>query len=132
MKHSIPAPFEVEIVLNTGIEEVWSAWTTEEGIRSFFAPACRIEAYVGGAYEIYFNLDEQEGFRGAEGTRILSFEPMKFLSFTWNNPPTIPEIRRQYTAVSLYFEVLNEQRTQLILVHQGWGPGEDWKSARIL
>lgn len=126
----IPAPLELEIILNTGIEEVWAAWTSEDGIRSFFAPDCKIETYVGGTYEIYFNPDEQEGFRGAEGTFILSFEPMKFLSFTWNNPPSIQVIRWQYTVVSLFFEALNEQQTRFVLVHQGWGQGEDWQKAR--
>ena len=130
MNQPIPAAFELETVLNAGIEEVWTAWTTEEGIRSFFAPECKIEARVGGAYEIYFQPDEREGLRGAEGTRILSFEPMKFLSFTWNNPPSIPEIRWQYTSVSIYFEAMNELQTRFKLVNQGWGPGEDWQKAR--
>jgi uncharacterized protein YndB with AHSA1/START domain len=130
MNQLIPAPLELEIVLNAGIEDVWAAWTTEEGIRSFFAPECRIEARVGGAYEIYFLPNEREGHRGAEGTRVLSFEPMKFLSFTWNNPPSIPKIRWQYTTVSLYFETLNEKQTRLKFIHHGWGPGEDWQKAR--
>lgn len=130
MRQPIPAPLELEIVLNAGIEQVWSTWTTEEGIRSFFAPACKIEPRVGGTYEIYFNPDEQKGSRGAEGTNILSFEPMKFLSFTWNNPPSIPEIRWQYTVVSLYFEALNDQQTWLKLIHLGWGLGENWQKAR--
>jgi uncharacterized protein YndB with AHSA1/START domain len=34
----IPAP----------VEQVWRAWTTEEGIRSFFAPAARVDLRVDG------------------------------------------------------------------------------------
>jgi uncharacterized protein YndB with AHSA1/START domain len=130
MKQLNPAPLEFEIVLNANLAKVWSAWTTDEGIRSFFAPACKIEAYVGGAYEIYFHPDENEGFRGAEGTRILAFEPMNFFSFTWNNPPSIPALRWQFTHVSLHFNAANENLTYLKLIHQGWVPGEDWQKAR--
>lgn len=129
MRQLILAPLEFEINLKAGISKVWTAWTTEEGIRSFFAPACKIEARVGGAYEIYFHPDEKEGFRGAEGTHILAFEPMKYLSFSWNNPPSIPGIRLQFATVGLYFEEIHEQKTFFKLVHQGWGPGEDWGKA---
>ena len=37
------------------VEAVWQAWTTSEGIKSFFAPDARVEARPDGPFEIYFN-----------------------------------------------------------------------------
>ena len=37
---------KLEIVLNAPVEKVWKAWTTRDGIRSFFAPDCVRETFV--------------------------------------------------------------------------------------
>ena len=48
--------------------EVWSAWTSNDGIASWWGPAAsNIELRIGGSYEILFSLDPQEGERGSEG-----------------------------------------------------------------
>lgn len=71
-----------EAIIEASIDEVWDAWTTEEGMKSFFAPACRIDVRVNGPYEILFDPEAEAGKRGAEGVRILAFEPKKMLSIT--------------------------------------------------
>lgn len=40
--------------VNAPIEKAWDAWTTPEGIKTFFAPDCKVDLRVDGAYEIYF------------------------------------------------------------------------------
>ncbi len=98
------------IVVEASIEQVWQAWTTAEGIKSFFAPECDIELCVGGRYEIYFNPEAPLGERGAEGTRILALQPNKMLSFAWNSPPHLPEVRWQHTQVTIRLEDLEKTR----------------------
>jgi len=88
-----------EILVARNIEAVWNAWTAPEGIKAFFAPDCRIDLRVGGDYEIYFNPTGKMGQRGAEGTKILALQPQRMLAFTWNNPPHLPGVRWQYTAI---------------------------------
>ena len=117
------------ITVNAGIKEVWRAWTTEGGCITFFAPSCSIELVVGGAYEMYFLSDAKPGFRGGEGCTILACQPQKMLSFTWNAPPEMPEIRAQFTHVTVYFESEGEKKTRIILLHDGWGGGELWDRA---
>ena len=56
----------VEVTVPANPEEVWNAWTTEEGIKSFFAPECNIELKVGGAYELLFDLEAESGSQGSE------------------------------------------------------------------
>jgi uncharacterized protein YndB with AHSA1/START domain len=112
------------------LEEVWQAWTTEQGVKSFFAPECQINLQPGGAYEMFFDLDACEGSKGGEGCVLLAIEPLSMLSFTWNAPPEIPLIRIQRTHVTIHFKSVSAFQTHLILKHDGWGTGPDWLSAK--
>jgi len=76
-----------EININANINEVWKAWTTVEGIKSFFAPDCKIDIRVNGKYEILFLQNEKPGRKGSEDCIILGIEENKMLTFTWNAPP---------------------------------------------
>ena len=83
-----------EAVVEANVSDVWQAWTTKEGVLSFFASACNIDVRVDGPYEMLFNLDAEPGSQGGEGVKILAIQPQKMLSFTWNAPPTLPDVRQ--------------------------------------
>jgi len=119
----------VETVVPASIDSVWDAWTTEDGIRSFLAPACHVEARIDGPYEIYFAPELPPGQRGSEGMRILAMQPPHLLSFTWNAPPHLPNIRGQRTAVVVRLAAEDEEHTHVSLIHTGWGEGDDWDAA---
>jgi len=119
----------LEVTVNGSLEKVWDAWTTEEGVKSFFSPDCKIELKVGGAYEMYFAPDAPEGQRGGDGNKILAIQKLKMLSFTWNAPPSLPDVRNERTHVILRFEPITENSTKVILHHDGWGDGGQWDKA---
>jgi uncharacterized protein YndB with AHSA1/START domain len=114
------------VLVNASLDEVWAAWTTEEGVRSFFAPACNVDLRPDGPYEIFFNPDAPPGERGGEGLRVMAVQPKKMLSFTWNAPPSLPEAREQRTHVVLRFDREGQNLTQVTLHHDGWGLGGGW------
>jgi uncharacterized protein YndB with AHSA1/START domain len=118
-----------EAVVEAGVEEVWNAWTTEGGIKSFFAPDCHIEMKVDGLYEIFFDPGAEPGQRGADEMRILAIQPKTMLAFTWNAPLHLPEIRKQRTHVVLRFQEVAQGRTKMTLFHDGWGQGGEWDEA---
>lgn len=118
-----------ELEVAAPVADVWKAWTTEEGVKSFFAPGAHIEPKVDGAYEIFFNPAGEPGMRGADGMRILAFEPERRLAFTWNAPPSIPTIRGQRTMVVVELRPAGEKKTFVRFTHLGWGDGEDWDKA---
>lgn len=111
------------------VSDVWKAWTTKDGCKTFFAPDCRIDLRVGGAYEMYFMPDKPAGTRGGEGCSILALQEHAMLSFTWNAPPEMPNIRKQFTHVTLYFNAVDQITTRMQLIHNGWGRGEEWDAA---
>ena len=118
-----------QLTLAAPVEAVWSAWASEDGVKSFFAPGCRIEPRVDGAYEIFFNPAAEPGQRGADGMRILLFEPKRRLAFTWNAPADQAYVREQRTVVTLELEPEGDARTRLTFTHSGWGKGPEWDEA---
>jgi uncharacterized protein YndB with AHSA1/START domain len=117
-----------EIVVAADLQDVWEAWTTEAGAKTFFAPDCAIDLRPGGVYEMYFDPESPPGFRGGEGCRILAVQPKTMLSFTWNAPPGLSEVRGQYTHVIVRFSQ-EEPGTRVILTHDGWGSDGEWDKA---
>lgn len=118
-----------EALVNAGLDAVWEAWTTEAGIKTFFSPACKIELRPNGAYEMYFNPNGAPGERGGEGNEILALQPKTMLAFTWNAPPSLPNVRQQRTSVVVRLKDAGNGQTNVTLVHSGWGEGEEWDKA---
>ena len=129
MEQALDRVVRAEAVVDAALNAVWNAWTTEEGAATFFAPACRVEARIDGAYEMFFDLDAPPGQKGGEGMRILAIQPKTLLSFTWNAPPHLPNVRPQRTHVVVRFKELAAGRTQVTLTHDGWGEGDEWDQA---
>ncbi|RME56370.1 MAG: SRPBCC domain-containing protein [Deltaproteobacteria bacterium] len=121
---------ESEIAVAAPLDAVWDAWTTPEGVVTFFGPKARISLAIGGPYEIYFMPEAPVGFQGSEGCTVLSFLPKRIFSFSWNAPPEFPEVRAERTWVVLRFDPLGEAVTRVRLSHLGWKEGEPWQKAR--
>ncbi|KPJ62322.1 hypothetical protein AMJ44_15745 [candidate division WOR-1 bacterium DG_54_3] len=115
-----------EILVPATLEEVWNAWTTTEGVKTFFSPGANVELAVGGPFENYWDLAAEYGLRGSEGCRVLSYLPMEMLSFSWNAPLEFGELRSKHTIVVLQFEEVGPGKVKIVLSQLGWGKGEDW------
>jgi uncharacterized protein YndB with AHSA1/START domain len=116
LKVTIPAP----------IADVWKAWTTVDGLRSFFAPGAKVDYRTGGDYEIWFNPYSPAGGRGTDGMQILAMQEPRMLTFTWIAPPSQPAMRRQVTYVTVRLRSVDAKNTELSLLHGGWGEGPAW------
>ncbi len=73
------------------IEDVWSAFTTSEGLSSFYAQKAYVEPEIGGLFELYILPENPVGQRGLEGQRILAIEPERRLLITWAAPRFVEE-----------------------------------------
>ena len=53
--HAEERALHKEVIVKAPIADVWNAWTTTEGIKTFFAPDAHVEARPDGPFEIYIN-----------------------------------------------------------------------------
>jgi uncharacterized protein YndB with AHSA1/START domain/uncharacterized protein YciI len=115
-----------ETVVPASLSDVWKAWTTTDGIKSFFSDHATIDYRLGGKFEVLFLMDRPYGEQGSEDCRILSYLPMSMLSFEWNTPPEFGSLRDKRTVVVLQFEEIGPRETRVILTEHGWGIGPEW------
>lgn len=118
-----------KVTVKANVDDVWKAWTTTEGVKTFFAPDAKVELRVDGPFEIYINPLAEPGQKGADDMRILAFQDKKMLTFTWNAPPSLPEARKQRTVVIVRFISRGDALTDVTLQHVGWGEGNEWDKA---
>ena len=126
---AVERAIDKEVVVSATLEQTWVAWTTRDGIVSFFAPDAKVEARVGGAFQIYIDPGASPGAKGADDMRFLALQPMKMISFDWNAPPSLPEARAQRTFVVVRFTPIDDKSTRVTLHHTGWGDGGEWDRA---
>jgi uncharacterized protein YndB with AHSA1/START domain len=119
----------VAVTVPARVEQVWALWTTNEGVRSFFAPGSNIDLRVDGMYEIFFDPSAPTGQKGADGMRLLVVEPNHRLAFTWNAPREMAHVRAQRTLVTVDMIPVHNDSTRVVLRHTGWGTGPEWDAA---
>ena len=124
--HAAERAIDKEMVVPATLDAAWAAWTTREGIVSFFAPDAVVDAKVGGPFQIYINPYGEPGMKGADDMRFLAVQPKQMITFDWNAPPSWPEARAQRTFVIVRFIVIDDKNTKVTLHHTGWGNGGEW------
>ncbi len=130
MANEPAAPITYSIDVPATLDEAWTMWTTKDGLQSFFAPYAEIEPETLGTLEIWFFPENEPGFRGAEGMRVLAFEPNDRLVFTWNAPPSLPYARARMATVEVSFDAVDESTTRVTLTHGGFGRHPEWHMTR--
>jgi len=116
------------MIINQPVDKIWWQWTTHEGLKTFFGYDNNIVLEPGGPYEIYFNEEKPEGFKGSEGCKVISFSPNKMLAFTWNSPPQFTGPRRSSskTTVEIALKAISENQTEVTISHTNWPKEADW------
>lgn len=117
----------VEATVNAPVAEVWRVWTTSLGAEEFFAEKANIQLAIGGPYEIQF--DPKDERSGTKGLKILSYAPEEMISFQWNAPPELPEVRNGGTWVVVQIRPVDANHTHVTVTHWGWKTGEQWDEA---
>jgi uncharacterized protein YndB with AHSA1/START domain len=118
-----------KVTVKANVDDVWKAWTTTDGIKSFFAPDAKVELKVDGPFQVYINPFAEPGLKGADDMKIIGFQEKKMLTFTWNAPPSLPEARKQRTVVIVRLVSRGDVLTDVTLHHVGWGEGGEWDKA---
>lgn len=118
-----------EALVHAPVDAVFAAWSTTDGVKSFFAPDADIDARPDGPYQVYFDPYGEPGLKGADTMRVLAVQAPTMISFTWNAPPHLPLARAQRTAVIVRLRPEPNDLTRVTLTHVGWGDGGEWDQA---
>jgi uncharacterized protein YndB with AHSA1/START domain len=119
----------VDANIHAPVSEVWRVFTTSQGAEEFFAQKANIGLAIGGPYEIQF--DPKDERSGTKGLKILSYAPEEMLSFQWNAPPEMPEVRNGGTWVVVEMHPLDAYQTHVTITHLGWKDGPEWDRAYV-
>lgn len=138
----------LETIVEAAPAEVYRLWISANGIKKFLAAEAKIDAKIGGRYQIIFapSKDPEGESHGTKGARILDLVPTRKLVFEWitfagddllgkNAPPSAPVSERNVTPlptwVELSFDPVNGQQnqTQLKFAHYGFRDGEKWEQS---
>ena len=123
-----PRKIQKSFSYDESIDVLWWRWTSHEGLKTFFGKDNHIELKEGGAFEIYFLLDNPIGLRGSESCSIIQFKEFEQLSFTWNAPPHLEMARNSShkTIVNISFNKELNHKTLLTITHSNWPQDENW------
>lgn len=117
----------VEGNVRAPVSEVWRVFTTSQGAEEFFAQKANIGLAIGGPYEIQF--DPRDERSGTKGLKILSYAPEEMISFQWNAPPEMPEVRNGGTWMVVELHSIDAYTTHVTITHLGWKNGPEWDLA---
>lgn len=111
-----------EAMIDAPAKEVWKAFTTSEGLKSWMAPHASIDLRVGGKMLANYHADGKLGDENTIENTILSFEPERMISIQATKPPAgFPfkaSIKDMWSV--MYFEPVGADRTRLSLCGMGF------------
>lgn len=118
--------FDAEVEVAASRAEVWEAWTTTAGLRSWYGPEAGIVLTVGGAFE-----GQPAG--GSHATeQVLCFMPGEMLSLSRAVDPAFARPLEARTAWSvLHFEAQGEGRTRVRYTGFELDLGPDFRESHL-
>lgn len=117
-----------EVTVPATPAEVFTAFTTNTGLRGFAAPVVAIDLRVGGQWEASYDLTKRIGDPGNIHNEILSYLPGKMLSIRIKETPLgfpHPSIAKSVWTVML-FEDNGDGTTRVETSMLPWKRGADW------
>jgi uncharacterized protein YndB with AHSA1/START domain len=122
----------VETTLRQSPDTVWTAFSTEEGLRCWVAPVVRLDLRTGGSLVTNYDKAAAIGSPGTISLPILNYVEKEEITFKVKLNEAFPE--RLRSEDDRLQEVVQLQRladggTKVVSSMVGWGSGEEWDKA---
>src|SRR5262249_3790155 len=102
-----------EGVIDAGLAEVWTAFTTKEGLESWMAAHAEIDLKVGGTIRTHYDAKGKLGDDRTIENTILCFDPKRMLSIKVSRAPAgfpFPSAVKDMWTV-IYFDKIEAKKT---------------------
>jgi uncharacterized protein YndB with AHSA1/START domain len=111
----------IELSIPAPLPEVWKAFTTTDGLKSWLAPEVTVDLRKGGDWLVKFP-------GSTAGGTIVSFVPQKELVLSALAPDRFPHVRAARTRAVFTFTAKGNN-TLVRLSQTGWQAGKEWEAA---
>lgn len=121
-----------EGMVDAPVSEVWSAWTTSTGLRSWLAPHAEIDLRIDGLMRSNYKASGTLGDKDTIVNRVLSYEPQRMLSIRVAKAPEgfpFPNAVASMWTV-LYFDERSPGKTHVRIVGMGFTRDEESQRMR--
>lgn len=112
-----------EVTVPASIDDVWTAFTTREGLATWLWRDVRVDLRAGGDWIVLY-----PGGKTGGGT-IVSFEPKRHVTMKAMAPEQFPTVRETRTTARFEFEAVTPTATKVTLIQTGWKDGREWDEA---
>lgn len=121
-----------EFEIEANIDDVWNAFTTTNGLKSWVAPLADIDFRIGGKWRANYNKDGKLGDATTIENTILCYDPKRMLSI---KATTFPEGFEFVDAAKetwsvFYFTRTSDAKTKITIVGLGYTDSEQSKKMR--
>lgn len=120
---------ELSADVPAGVAEVWDAWATSEGFRSWAVPFAHVDFRAGGVIESSYDPGAKAGDRNNIRNEVLAAVPQRvFVIRNVQAPEKTPfdaaTFQKTLTAVTL--TPLGEKQTRVTVTNSGYQEGAPW------
>ena len=120
------------LIIDASIDQVWAAFTTNEGLKHWWAPLVNIDFKIGGVIQASYNPQGTLGDAATINNTILSYDTNRMLSYHCTKSPAgfpFANAIQEIWAV-FYFDAETPQRTKITFVENGYSQSEESKQMR--
>src|SRR5262249_20301552 len=103
-----------EVIVPGSLDDVWTAFTTQDGLATWLWRDVRVELRVGGEWTVLF-----PGGKTGGGT-IVAFEPKRYVTMKAMAPEQFPTVRETRTTARFAFVAVTPTTTRVTLQQTGW------------
>lgn len=117
-----PRALRFEVTVPASVDQVWTAFTTKDGLATWLWPDIRVDLRPGGDWLALFK-------DSTAGGTIVSVIPKRRLVIAAMAPEKFPTVRRDRTTATFDFASETAGATRVTLTQTGWKTGPEWDAA---
>ena len=122
----------IETIVPMPLEQVWNAWTTQDGLKEWIAPVVAIDFRIGGTISTNYDRKTKIGDSGTITLPITNYIERQLITLKVNlNDSFARKARDEDQNLQEIVQIadIGDGKTKLVSSMVGWGAGKEWDDA---